>query len=77
MSNASHCIEPVYDVNVSREEIFDLCRRHHILPQHYRCFWRIVARGEIKSDDFGRRIIYQSNYRQVTDKILEIVDTEV
>ena len=43
----SHCIEPLFDCNISREEVDEICRRHKILPQHRQCYWRMVARGEI------------------------------
>jgi hypothetical protein len=51
-----------------------MCREHHILPQHYRCFWRFVARAEIKSTDFGDRIVMEENYNKLINKILAIVD---
>jgi hypothetical protein len=74
MSSTSHSIEPFYDVNLNQEQVFAMCRQYRILPQHYRCFWRLVARCEINSDDFGRRIVFQRNYKRLTDKILAIVD---
>ena len=70
----SHCIEPLFDVNLTEEQVFGMCRRHHILPQHYRCFWRFVARAEIKSNDFGNRIVFQKNYNRLINKLLAILD---
>lgn len=70
----SHCSEMLFDVNLDKEQVFRMCREHHILPQHYRCFWRFVARAEIKSTDFGDRIVQQSNYKTLIDKLLAIVD---
>jgi len=71
----SHCIEPLFDVNgLTQEQVFRMCREHRILPQHFRCFWRFVARAEIKSTDFGNRIVWESNYKGLIDKILAIVD---
>ena len=75
MSSSSHCIEPIFDVNnLTQAQVFAIARHHRVLPCHYRCFWRLVARGEIKSDDFGRRIVYMPNYKKATDAILSIVD---
>ena len=59
---ASHSTKPIYAVNATRAEVDAIARRHHLLPQHYRCLWRVLARGEIKSDDFGNRIVWQPNY---------------
>ena len=71
----SHCIEPLFDVNgLTQERVFGMCREHRILPQHFRCFWRFVARAEIKSTDFGNRIVCQENYNSLINKILAIVD---
>ena len=70
----SHCSEMLFDVNLDREQVFRMCREHRILPQHFRCVWRFVARAEIKSIDFGNRIVFESNYKGLIDKILAIVD---
>ena len=70
----AHCIEPLFDVNLNQEQVLRMCREHHILPQHYRCFWRFVAHAEIKSTDFGNRIVWEGNYKGLIDKILAIVD---
>ena len=70
----SHCIEPFYDCNISREEVYEICRRHRIAPQHRQCYWRLVARGEILSDAFSRALVYQRNYERATGEILAIVD---
>lgn len=66
--------EPLFDVNLTQEQVFEMCREHHILPQHYRCFWRFAARAEIKSIDFGNRIVWQSNYKGLIDRLLAIID---
>ena len=70
----SSVIEPLLDVNLTQEQVIGMCREHHILPQHYRCFWRFAARAEIKSTDFGNRIVFQENYKGLIDRILAIVD---
>ena len=70
----SSVIEPLFDVNLNQEQVFRMCREHHIRPQHYRCYWRFVARGEIKSTDFGNRIVWQSNYKGLIDRLLAIID---
>lgn len=70
----AHCIKQIVDVNLSKKEVFQLCREHKILPQHYRCFWRFAARAEILSTDFGNRIVFCQNYKGLIDKILAIVD---
>ena len=67
-------IEPLLDVNLTQEQVFRMCREHRILPQHYRCFWRFAARAEIKSTDFGNRIVFHENYKGLIDSILAIVD---
>ena len=67
----SHCIKQIVDVNLSRQDVFALCRKHHILAQHFRCFWRFAARAEIKSETFGNKIVFCDNYRRVVDFILE------
>ena len=70
----SHCIEPLFDCNISREEVDAICRRHKILPHHRQCYWRMVARGEILSDAFSRALVYRRNYERATGEILAIVD---
>ena len=70
----SHCIEPICDVNITKEEVDEICRRHQIAPQHRQCYWRMVARGEILSRAFGRALVYQRNYERATAEILAIVD---
>ena len=72
--STAHCIEPIYDVNITREEVDDICRRHRIAPQHRQCYWRMVARGEILSRAFGRALVYRRNYERATGEILAIVD---
>ena len=54
MHKTTHSITPIYDVNITQAEVYAICRRHHILPQHRQCYWRMVARGEILSRTFGR-----------------------
>lgn len=70
----SHCIRPITPVKLNKGRVFRMCREHHILPQHYRCVWRFVANCEIRSTDFGDRIVRQSNYYNLMNKILAIVD---
>jgi hypothetical protein len=70
----SHCIEPMYDVNLTKKEVDEICRRHRIAPQHRQCYWRLVARGEILSPVFGRALVYRRNYERATAEILAIVD---
>ena len=68
-------LEPIFDVNnLTQAQVFAIARHHRVLPCHYRCLWRIVARGEILSRDFGRRIVWQPNYKKAVDAILSIVD---
>lgn len=74
--STSHCIKPLLDVNLTQEQVYRMCREHHILPQHYRCFWRFVVRAEIKSTDFGDRIVLQSNYEELLHKLVAIVNAE-
>ncbi len=71
---SAHCIESLFDVNLTQEQVFRMCRKHHILPQHYRCFWRFAARAEIKSIDFGNRIVFEENYNKLINKILAIMN---
>jgi hypothetical protein len=66
--------EPLFDVNLTQEQVFRMCREHHIRPQHYRCYWRFVARSEILSRDFGNRIVWLSNYKGLIDRLLAIID---
>jgi len=70
----SHRIRKIINVNLSKTQVFRMSREHHILPQHYRCFWRFTARAEIKSIDFGNRIVCEENYNTLINKILAIVD---
>jgi hypothetical protein len=69
-----NCIRKIVDVNLSKREVYRMCREHGIRPQHFRCFWRFAARAEILAADFGRRIVLESNYKELIDKILVIVD---
>lgn len=68
-----HRIRKIVDVQLTKKEIYDLCRKQKILPQHFQCMWRFAARAEILSADFGRRIVFLENYKNVIDKILEAV----
>ena len=70
----SHRIRKIVDVNLSKRQVYRMCRQHKILPQHFRCVWRFCARAEILSTDFGDRIVQQSNYNSLINKILAIVD---
>jgi hypothetical protein len=70
----SHRIRKIINVNLNKRQVFRMCREHHILPQHYRCVWRFAARAEIKSTDFGNRIVMEENYNTLINKILAIVD---
>ena len=69
----SHRIRKIVDVNLTKKEVFQLCREQKILPQHYQCMWRFAAKAEILSHEFGNRIVFLENYRHVIDKILEAV----
>jgi len=70
----SHRIRKIINVNLNKRQVFRMCREHHILPQHYRCFWRFAVRAEIKSIDFGNRIVWQENYNILINKISAIVN---
>ena len=70
----AHRIRKIFDVNLNKRQVFRMCREHHILPQHYRCFWRFAARAEIKSTDFGDRIVFEENYNKLINKISAIVN---
>ena len=74
---ASHSTKPIYAVNATRAEVDAIARRHHLLPQHYRCLWRVLARGEIKSDDFGNRIVWQPNYSRAVDELLVLASRDL
>ena len=67
-------IDSLLDVNLAQEQVFRMCRDDHILPQHYRCYWRFVAHGEILSRDFGNRSAWRSNYKGLIDRLLAIID---
>ncbi len=68
----SHGIKPFYDVNVTQEEVYDVCRRHRILPQHYQCYWRLVALAEVNSTEFRWRLFHCRSYERATDEILAL-----
>jgi len=70
----SHRIRKIINVNLNKRQVFRMCREHHILPQHYRCFWRFAVRAEIKSTDFGNRIVLEEYYNCLINMILAIVD---
>jgi hypothetical protein len=72
----SHCIEPICDVNITREQVDEICRRHGIASQHRQCYWRMIARGEILSHAFSRALVYRRNYERATAEILAIVDRD-
>ena len=67
-------IEPFYDCHITQAGVYEICRRHKILRQHFQCYWRLVARGEILSHAFSRALVYQHNYERATGEILAIVD---
>ena len=69
----SHCIKPLYKVNVTPEEIDGICKRFHVLPCHRRCYWRLVARGEIRSREFGRCLHDCRNYKRAYHAILTAI----
>ena len=69
----AHRIRKIVDVNLSKKEVYQLCREQKILPQHFQCVWRFAARAEILSREFGRRIVFMENYAHVINTILEAV----
>jgi hypothetical protein len=71
---AAHCIRKIVDVNLSKRDVYRMCREHGIRPQHYRAVWRFTVRAEILATDFGNRIVLESNYSTLIGKILAIVD---
>jgi len=51
-------------VNITRAEVVSICRRFHVAPFHYRCFWRLAKEGQLTSKLFGDCLYECGNYRR-------------